>query len=194
LLADRVVYHVGMKLYTKRGDDGLTDLIGGKRVSKNHFRVVAYGGVDELNASIGVALACPSTDAISLPLITAQGRLFDLGAQLATADSDKPAQGRITADHIAQVEAQIDSASEPLPPLRSFILPGGSELAARLHLARTICRRAERGVVALAEHEKVDPLATIYLNRLSDLLFALARLANLEKGVVDVPWLPEAGG
>lgn len=187
-----LVYDVSMKLYTKRGDDGQTDLIGGSRVPKNHLRVGAYGVVDELNATIGLALAGCSIDAVSKPLITAQPILFDIGAQLATPISDKPAPHRLTAEHVAQVEKQIDEACQPLPPLRSFILPGGSELAARLHLARTTCRRAERDVVALSAQEAVDPLVTVYLNRLSDLLFALARLGNFELGVEDVPWLPSS--
>ena len=181
-----------MKLYTKRGDDGHTDLIGGVRVPKCHLRVGAYGAVDELNATIGLALAdCPN-DAIRVALITVQGRLFDLGADLATPDSKKADQGRIKADHVAFIEAQIDAADEQLEPLRSFILPGGTELAARLHLARTVCRRAERGVVELSEQDQVDPLATMYINRLADLLFAFARLANADAGVDDVPWLPDA--
>lgn len=182
-----------MKLYTKRGDDGHTDLIGGARVSKNHFRVSAYGAVDELNAVIGLALADCEIDAIRRCLITAQCRLFDLGADLATPPSDKPAPGRLKTDHVADLESQIDQASDQLQPLRNFILPGGTTLAARLHVARTVCRRAERGVVALAEQEALDPLATIYLNRLADLLFALARLANAKAGVPDVPWRPDAG-
>ncbi|MFN3166184.1 MAG: cob(I)yrinic acid a,c-diamide adenosyltransferase [Phycisphaeraceae bacterium] len=180
-----------MKLYTKRGDDGMTDLIGGSRVPKHHPRVAAYGGVDELNAMIGLALAGCEMDALRQPLITAQGRLFDLGAQLATPRSDQDAGARITADHARQLEQQIDAVSDRLPPLRSFILPGGTDLAARLHAARTVCRRAERGVAELAQAEPIDPAALVYLNRLADLLFALARLANAEAGVADVPWTPE---
>lgn len=184
-------YHVVMKLYTKRGDDGQTDLIGGVRVSKNHLRVSTYGAVDELNATIGLALADCHIDAVNTGLITVQCRLFDLGADLATPSSDKADPGRLTAQHVAELEQQIDAASEQLEPLRNFILPGGTTLAARLHLARTVCRRAEREIVALAEHETVDPTATIYVNRLADLLFALARLANAKAGVADVPWLPD---
>lgn len=180
-----------MKLYTKRGDDGHTDLIGGARVSKSHLRVGAYGSVDELNATIGLALADCEIDAINAGLITVQCRLFDLGADLATPDSTKAPPCRINADHIAELEAQIDAASDQLEPLRHFILPGGTVLSARLHIARTVCRRAEREVVALAEYAAVDPLATIYLNRLADLLFALARMANAKAGVPDVPWKPD---
>lgn len=186
-----MVYHVAMKLYTKRGDDGMTDLIGGARVPKHHPRVAAYGGVDELNAMIGLACAGCEMDALRQPLITAQARLFDLGAQLATPGSDQDAKPRITTDHAEQIEGQIDALSERVPPLRSFILPGGTGLAARLHVARTVCRRAERGVVELAQTEPVDPAAPVYLNRLADLLFVLARVANAEAGVDDVPWTPE---
>eukprot|EP00752_Nemacystus_decipiens_P016581 g14821.t1 len=180
-----------MKLYTKRGDDGHTDLIGGVRVPKHHLRVCAYGAVDELNATVGLALADCQIDAMKDVLITAQCRLFDLGADLATPGSDNKASSRLKQDHIRVLEQQIDTASDQLEPLRNFILPGGTVLAARLHLARTVCRRAERQAVALAEQEPVDPLATVYLNRLADLLFALARLANAEAGVADVPWRPE---
>lgn len=179
-----------MKLYTKRGDDGRTELIGGQRVPKYHARVGAYGALDELNAAIGVALAYCEYDAVRPPLITAQGILFELGAQLATPPSDKPSKNRITTDHTAELERQIDLASDAVPPLRSFILPGGSELAAHLHLARTVCRRAERDAVALADQDTVDPLVVIYLNRLADLLFALARQANALEGIEDVPWVP----
>jgi cob(I)alamin adenosyltransferase len=189
-----MVYHVGMKLYTKRGDKGLTDLIGGARVSKNHLRVGAYGAVDELNATIGLALAECEIDAIREPLITVQSRLFDLGADLATPSSDETASARIKRDHVEELERSIDSTSDRLEPLRNFIMPGGTTLAARLHLARTVCRRAERDVVALADADRVDPISTIYLNRLADLLFALARLANAEAGVADVPWLADQEG
>ena len=186
-----LVYHVGMKLYTKRGDDGHTDLIGGARVPKNHLRVGAYGAVDELNATIGLALAECDIDAIRTCLITIQCRLFDLGANLATPGSEKALQSRLKANLVTELESQIDAASDELEPLTNFILPGGTPLAARLHVARTVCRRAERQVVALAEHEALDPIATIYLNRLADLLFALARLANAKAGVPDIPWRPD---
>lgn len=183
-----MVYHVGMKLYTKRGDDGQTDLIGGARVSKNHLRVGAYGAVDELNATIGLALADCQIDAMKPCLITVQCRLFDLGADLATPSTEKAAPERLNDKHVAELEAAIDAASDRLEPLRNFILPGGTPLAARLHIARTVCRRAERGVVALSENDAMDPVATVYLNRLADLLFTLARVANAEAGVPDVPW------
>lgn len=180
-----------MKLYTKRGDDGQTDLIGGTRVPKHHLRVCAYGTLDELNAAIGLALADCQIDAVSCVLITVQCRLFDLGADLATPQSDKAPSGRIKPDHVADLEKAIDNATQHVEPLRNFILPGGTTLAARLHVARTVCRRAEREVVALAERDPVDPIATVFLNRLADLLFAYARLANAHAGVADVPWRPE---
>lgn len=191
----RRAYHAGMKLYTKRGDQGQTDLLGGPPVSKNNPRVEAYGCVDELNATLGLALSATKIDEIRKPLITAQHRLFDLGAQLATSPptpDTSPPEPRITRLHVAQLEAQIDHACAELPPLTRFILPGGGELAARLHLARTVGRRAERQVVALSQAEPVDPQALIYLNRLSDLLFALARRANQLEGLDDVPWEPDA--
>ena len=121
------------------------------------------------------------------------GRLFDLGADLATPSPDHSPASRLNKGHVSELESQIDAASDQLEPLRNFILPGGTVLAARLHIARTVCRRAERQVVELAEHEALDPLATVYLNRLADLLFAQARLANAKAGVADVPWLPERG-
>lgn len=186
-----MAYYVGMKLYTKQGDDGHTHLIGGARVTKSHLRVGAYGAVDELNATIGLALTGCDSDAIRGTLITVQCRLFDLGADLATPASEKSTPSRINKDHVVALEREIDAASSRVEPLRNFILPGGTVLAARLHLARTVCRRAERGVVALAESETLDPLSTIYLNRLADLLFALARVANAEADVADVPWLPD---
>lgn len=188
----RVAYHAAMKLYTKRGDAGRTDLIGGPQVNKDDLRVEAYGCVDELNAALGLVLSDCHIDAIKGPLITAQHRLFDLGAQLATCVSpSEPAKPRIAPRHVVDLEQAIDAACDPLPPLTRFILPGGSVTAARLHLARTICRRAERRVVSLAQAEPVDAQAIIYLNRLSDLLFALARLANQLAGLEDVPWQPD---
>lgn len=180
-----------MKLYTKRGDDGRTDLIGGKRVPKDDLRVQAYGSADELNAAIGLSLAICEMDAVRQPLITAQRRLFDLGAELASPGSVESGSARINPAHILELERQIDAASESLAPLRNFILPGGTDLSARLHLARTICRRAERAVVTLAENEPVSESAVIYLNRLADLLFALARQANALANVEDVPWVAE---
>jgi cob(I)alamin adenosyltransferase len=179
-----------MKLYTKTGDDGSTGLFGGDRVSKDDPRVAAYGEVDELNAVIGTIVS----DCADIELLTTlrqiQSELFDLGAELATRDG--AAQTRIQEKHIRRQEQWIDGACAETPPLRSFILPGGTTGAAQLHFARAVCRRAERAVVLLARREIVSPLILIYLNRLSDLLFALARQANLRAGVPEVPWAPQA--
>jgi cob(I)alamin adenosyltransferase len=174
-----------MRLYTGRGDDGLTDLFGGRRVGKDSLRVEAYGTVDELNSVVGWALvACPFEE-IATVLRTQQNRLFDLGADLANPhppnSAEKPsgaAGARIGPGAIAEAERSIDAASAAVPPLRVFILPGGTELAARLHVARAVCRRAERLCVALDKVEPVGRDALVFLNRLSDLLFALARRAN----------------
>lgn len=178
-----------MKLYTKQGDDGKTGLLGGGRVPKDDLRVSAYGEVDEANAAIGLALVGCKAGVISDRLRRIQGELFTLGAELATAEGNA-SKVVVGGAHIARLEAWIDDASKQTPPLKQFILPGGSETAARLHLARTVCRRAERAVVTLSQAQQVRHEAIIYLNRLSDLLFALARLANHEAGVVDVEWSP----
>ncbi|MFI4859620.1 MAG: cob(I)yrinic acid a,c-diamide adenosyltransferase [Phycisphaerales bacterium JB063] len=192
-----------MRIYTRRGDAGQTDLIGGARVGKCHPRVEAFGCVDELNAALGLALAGCGNDVVTTALITVQHRLFDLGAQLATPDPEKPAGppdgaaggtlGARLATEIRAMEAQMDRANAQLPALTAFILPGGCELAARLHLARTACRRAERRVVELAQHQRVDSQTIAYLNRLSDMLFVLARLANHDAGDDDVKWQPADG-
>ncbi|MCC7146883.1 MAG: cob(I)yrinic acid a,c-diamide adenosyltransferase [Phycisphaeraceae bacterium] len=186
-----------MKLYTRRGDDGSTDLFGGQRVPKDALRVETYGTVDELNGALGLALAAGGSKEILDILREQQALLFVLGSQLAcpsSADTDSaappaPAVPAITAAHVQRLEDLIDLVCQPLPPMRTFILPGGCELAARLHLARAICRRAERVGVSLSRHESVPPTALIFLNRLSDLLFALARRANQLQGIPDVPWV-----
>ncbi len=169
-----------MKIYTKTGDKGDTGLFGGGRVPKDHARVAAYGDVDELNSAIGVARATTPTD------------LFSLGGHLATPDPSKVKKAlekaELSADRVALFERTIDEADGELPPLKAFILPAGTSKAAALHLARTICRRAERAVVGLARDEEVPELFVVYLNRLSDLLFALARLANHRQGTSDVTW------
>jgi len=180
-----------VKLYTKTGDDGTTGLFGGGRVKKASARVEAYGTVDELNAAIGVARATklePFTDGV---LAEVQVDLFTLGAELACVPGKeaKLSMKLIEAADAERLERAIDAAEEGLPPLKNFVLPGGSPQAAALHLARTVCRRAERSVLALddvpARREVV-----VYLNRLSDLLFVLARKANATLGVEDVPWAP----
>ncbi len=175
-----------MKIYTKRGHDGGNDLFAGQRTTKTDPRIVAIGEVDETNAAIGIAITACKDDDLKNILLEVQSRLFDLGADLATPDPAKPR--RITQAQIDQIEKCIDGVCADLPPMKHFILPGGGELSARLHLARTVCRRAERACVALQQADPATTRAVIYLNRLSDLLFALARLANQQAGVDDVPW------
>lgn len=181
-----------MKLYTKRGDKGQTDLFGGQQATKNHPRVHAYGQVDELNAHLGLALTACSVPFITQTLTRMQHDLFELGADLATPHDSPHADkvNRIAPADIAWAEQAIDEACQRLPEMKSFILPGGCELASHLHVARCVCRRAERDCVTLAGEEDIGPHVVIYLNRASDLLFALARLANLEAGLDDVPWTP----
>jgi cob(I)alamin adenosyltransferase len=181
-----------MKIYTKTGDGGETALFGGGRVSKHHVRVMAYGDVDELNSAIGVVMAAPPTDFEHELLELIQRDLFAIGGQLATREPEKVeralAKARIDEGRIAMLERAIDRADQELPPLAAFILPGGTPKAAAFHLARTVCRRAERSVVALHELEPVPPIVLVYLNRLSDLLFTLARLANRRAGTPDRTW------
>ena len=182
-----------MKLYTKRGDAGMTDLYRGGRVRKDDARVAAYGDVDELNSHLGLARSgAGETASVVAPLEAVQSRLFDLGADLATPHPEEDAADvvyRIGRREIAELERWIDAATKVAPALTGFVLPGGTELAARLHVARAVCRRAERSCVALAAAEPMGPDAAIYLNRLSDLLFALARQANAAADVADVPWV-----
>src|SRR5258706_6289450 len=176
-----------MKIYTKTGDGGETGLVGGGRVPKDDPRVRAYGDVDETNAAIGLAasLELPIFEVDSLQAI--QRDLFAIGAELATPDPSK-LRTAITADRVASLEKLIDQYETYLPPLKSFILPGGTRKAAAFHLARTICRRAERSVVTLARDTQINPLIIHYLNRLSDLLFMLARGCNKQTGVPDIEW------
>jgi cob(I)alamin adenosyltransferase len=188
-----------MKLYTRSGDDGYTGLFGGGRVRKDQLRVEAYGTVDELNAALGLAAAtCGDETAVQQRLAEIlaqlQSRLFDLGADLATPEGTEHESKitRISPDHVAVVEAWIDEIDGGNEPMRSFVLPGGTELAARLHLARTICRRAERRAVSLEWEATTNKATIVYLNRLSDLLFAMARRANADASVPDVPWTAEA--
>jgi cob(I)alamin adenosyltransferase len=181
-----------VKIYTRTGDAGATGLFGGGRVPKDDPRVEAYGDVDELNAVLGMARAVEPMPRIDELLVLVQRDLFALGALLATPDREKMAQhlekARIDDARIAQLERAIDDADAELEPLRAFVLPGGSPKAATLHLARTVCRRAERRVVHLHHTVDLPALGVIYLNRLSDLLFTLARLANVRAGVGEVTW------
>ncbi|QDU87015.1 Cob(I)yrinic acid a,c-diamide adenosyltransferase [Pirellulimonas nuda] len=181
-----------MKIYTRTGDEGRTGLFGGGRVSKADARIEAYGAVDELNATLGAARAAMAgiealADADAV-LHEAQNRLFDLGAELATPDAAKRGLAVIGPDDAQHLEAMIDRHEALLPELKTFVLPGGTSAAALLHVARTVCRRAERQCVAFGEQHLVRPDVLIYLNRLSDLLFVLARAVNHAQGVSDTPW------
>lgn len=181
-----------MKIYTRTGDAGETGLFAGGRVTKDHPRVSAYGDVDELNSTIGFALALDPAD-FERPLLEhIQRDLLTLGAQLATPDPAKLVRALsgppIGDRHIASLEETIDHLEAQLTPLHTFILPGGSPKAAALHVARTVCRRAERAAVRLSHEAPVEPALLRYLNRLSDLLFVLARVANARLGVSDTPW------
>ncbi|MCS7034214.1 MAG: cob(I)yrinic acid a,c-diamide adenosyltransferase [Phycisphaerae bacterium] len=180
-----------MKIYTKTGDDGTTGLIGGSRVRKCDPRIELYGTVDELNAAIGLAAVMASGQVLE-QLRAVQNDLFVLGSHLATPEHEPASKTRwlppLEEQMITRLEQQIDAATETLPPLRNFILPGGSELSARLHLARTVCRRAERLAVAFGLDRPMPAIVVTYLNRLSDWLFVQARLANQSAGVSDIPW------
>ena len=200
-----------MAIYTKTGDDGDTALFGGGRVPKNDRRVEAYGAVDELNSFVGLALTSltdvdadpdadggPDPDAdpgIRRGLLLIQNDLFALGANLATPERDdsrpRPRTPDVPVARVEAMEGWIDRATEELPELREFILPGGTGAAAMLHVCRSVCRRAEREVVALGREETLDPGIVRYLNRLSDLFFVWARLENLRAGQADVPWSQE---
>lgn len=181
-----------MKIYTKTGDGGDTGLFGGGRVPKDHRRVAAYGAVDELNAAIGLARALEPAVLEDALLQAVQRDLFAIGGQLASPEPAKVAKALVKAaleqGRVAALEAAIDSAESALPRLEGFILPGGTPKAAALHLARTVCRRAERCVVTLSREASLAPVILQYLNRLSDLLFVLARRANAAAGRADVAW------
>jgi len=180
-----------VKIYTRRGDRGETDLFAGGRVRKDHLRVESYGEVDELNSALGLAAAhSPHADVRAL-CHGIQTRLFGLGAYLAAPDPERHAKAGIAAPLASDVhalEVEIDRFEKELTPLERFVLPGGTAAAAAFHLARTICRRAERRCVALDAAESLDPPALGYLNRLSDLLFVLARVENRRAGLADVEW------
>jgi cob(I)alamin adenosyltransferase len=179
-----------MKIYTKTGDRGQTGLFGGARVSKAHARVDAYGDVDELNCALGAARVHVTDARVDSRLLEIQTELFALGAELARDPAKQVDLGiDVIEEHsVQQLEAAIDELERDLSPLKTFILPGGCAEAALLHLARATCRRAERRLVALAEVETVRPELLRYVNRLSDLLFVMARHANFRAKVQDVPW------
>ncbi len=180
-----------VKIYTKTGDLGETGLMGGKRLSKDSLRIRAYGDIDELNAVLGVCRAQKAAQEIDAMLHELQLELFDLGADLATPLNSKVQVPRVTEKQIIRLEQWIDGIDEKLTPLQNFILPGGCLSAAQLHMARTVCRRAERGITALQKQEDIGGNVVKYVNRLSDLLFMMARLANKLEGVDDEPWKKE---
>jgi len=181
-----------VKIYTRSGDDGQTSLFGGRRVYKNNPRVAAYGDVDELNSALGAAVAAEPKELQEELLIAIQRDLFSIGGRLASPDPEEVSgvlkKTVIEDERIAAIEAAIDGAESELPELRQFVLPGGTLKSALLHQARSVCRRAERSVVALSQTETVPAVILAYLNRLSDLLFILARLANRDANLQDRTW------
>ena len=181
-----------MKIYTRTGDKGTTALFGGERVTKGNARIDAYGTVDETNALVGLARAhlqgAPGAGQLDPVLARLQKELFTVGADLATPQDAKPRVPRITADHVKQLEDDIDAFSGDLTPLKNFILPGGTVTASTLHQARTVCRRAERLTVKAAGRFELNDQAVIYLNRLSDLFFVLARWTNHQVGLREDTW------
>jgi cob(I)alamin adenosyltransferase len=179
------------RIYTRAGDTGQTSLGDGSRVPKTDLRIEAYGTVDELNSLVGLALAGDLPDEFRPWLERVQNDLFDLGADLSVPLEDRRERLRMTAEQVERLEELCDLVNERLEPLKSFVLPGGTEAAARLHVARAACRRAERRAVALAGEHAVNPAALSYLNRLSDLLFILARAANA--GSPEPLWRPSGG-
>jgi cob(I)alamin adenosyltransferase len=179
-----------MKIYTKSGDAGQTGLLAGQRVAKDHPRVEAYGTVDELNATLGLARALGLAQDLDAVIERVQNELFHLGSQLAASDPTLLPISLLADLHVTTLEGDIDRFEQRLPPLRAFILPAGAQAAAALHMARTVCRRAERRVVTLAAlpGEQVSEIVIRYLNRLGDFLFVAARAANSQNGVSDVVW------
>jgi cob(I)alamin adenosyltransferase len=179
-----------VKIYTRTGDEGITGLLGNRRIPKDDVRIAAYGTVDELNAVLGLARAQGLDPAIDSQVGKLQNELFEVGASLADPDPKGRFHNAIRCDHATRLETIIDALENELPPLTKFILPGGNLPAAQLHLARTVCRRAERLVVRLARQpgEEVPGSLIVYLNRLSDLLFVMARVVNHRAGAVETPW------
>jgi len=186
----------GKQIYTRRGDGGETDLLGGVRVTKDDLRVATYGTADELNAALGTCAAFASDEELKSIVLSVQRQLFELGAFLARAKLEQGANAEafgVCASDVGEIEATIDRLDEQLPPLRAFILPGGTAAAAAFHVARAICRRLERHIVALHRREPLGELPLRYVNRLSDLLFVLARAENARASVADIPWKPGTG-
>lgn len=183
------------RIYTRRGDRGETSLAGGQRIAKDSLRIECYGTVDELNAVVGLACVSAAGDAALAPLARilnrVQHELFNLGSILATRPEDvHPRQPRVTPEDVRQLEEDLDAMNEDLPSLRSFVLPGGCRINAELHLARTVCRRAERLAVALSRQDQIPEDVVQYLNRLSDALFVFSRWASRQTGAAEVLWQP----
>lgn len=176
-----------VKIYTKTGDDGTTGLIGGKRVEKTNSRIAAYGAVDEINSSIGIVLSSELDSDIRILLTKIQNDLFVVGADLANPDL-KDMSNRVTDSMVEHLEKEIDRLESELPPITYFILPGGGLLAAQIHLARAICRRAEINIIKISENEQANISCQRYINRLSDLLFVIARTLNSRKKIKDTAW------
>ncbi len=175
-----------MKIYTRTGDDGSTGLFSGERVAKNHPRIEACGAVDELNSHLGVAVSCQPAETVAEAIRRVQNDLFSLGADLASCVESSSAWSEAG---VAWLEENIDRMTAELEPLRKFILPGGSPAAAQIHVARAVCRRAERRVLSLGAEETIPQAAKIYLNRLSDYLFTLGRYENHLRGIVEPKWI-----
>jgi cob(I)alamin adenosyltransferase len=191
-IGENIARFENMKIYTKTGDEGQTGLFGGGRVSKDDPRVEAYGEVDELNAVLGLVRAAEMMPRIDEVLVPVQRDLFSIGALLSTPDlkkmHDHLAKAQVDEGRISELERAIDACEKELEPLRAFIIPGGTPKAAALHLARTVCRRAERRVIHLQREVEIPQIVVVYLNRLSDLLFTLARVANTRAGAGEVTW------
>lgn len=186
-----ILYIMKSSLYTRSGDDGTTSLVNGKRVKKNSVRIEAYGTIDELSSAIGLAASDKNcNDELRGQLLEIQNELFNIGSYLATEvpAGTTPGCKSLSEAKIKEIEGWIDALDEQTPKINSFILPGGSELASRLHVARVICRRAERRIIDLQEESYVDPLLTEYINRQSDYLFIAARYANFKQGVEEIKW------
>lgn len=179
-----------MKIYTRKGDSGETSLLGGTRVSKSNARIEAYGTVDELNSSLGLIRDSAAVEGMDPALVRVQHQLFNIGSLLASDGDNKMNLPTVTEDEISFLEEEMDRMDAELPELRNFILPGGNTTASFCHLARCVCRRAERRVVSLAELLPVDERIVRYLNRLSDYLFVLARFATDRLGGKETPWKP----
>jgi len=175
------------KIYTKTGDDGTTGLIGGQRVKKSNFRIIAYGAIDELNSAIGIALSSYLDDDINDILTQIQNHLFIVGSDLANPDLNDNSS-RVQSNMVTYLEENIDRLESELDPITYFILPGGDKVASRVHLARAICRRAEVNIIELSEFEQINRTCQIYINRLSDLLFVISRSINKRKKIKDIAW------